>query len=219
MQKLLYFLLVSLSVAVLAACGTNDQVEGDQPDEHTENVEDGTGGEDEAENSDEASEAEETAIHQAELPELEASKQATLMIEGMEEETTVHLFQHEELGFSTYVPQDMIAGYENGFFNGYANFNDNKNEDARLFITAKDQAELTAYLEEKDFNLSAVDTPAYDFSEIEMTLEKAGFVGRVAFFMKQGQAYALGYYYPAEYGDGFSARSHIITDEIIWHEN
>ncbi|GGM23693.1 hypothetical protein GCM10011351_06850 [Paraliobacillus quinghaiensis] len=225
LNKFLYLLLISFSFSLLVACGTPNNTEDDQVNENnTEDVSDaGNEPEEEQELNDKnetdlEEDVDESDEEKQQTTDLEESKEGTLMIEGLEEQVTLNLFQHEALAFSTYVPEDMIAKYDQGFFNVYANFNDNKNENARLFITNQEEAEITAYLEGLGFNLSSVDTPAYDFSEKELSLEKEGFLGRVAFFKKHEKPYALAYYYPAEYGDGFSGRASIVVGEIVWHE-
>lgn len=210
MMKRLFFVLLA-SLLMLFACNTNDttdDVEGDQnlPVETPDDDDDQT---------DDDSTDDDTAV----LPNLPATKTETMMIEGMEEEMTLNLLQDEEADFSIYIPDDMQGTFTDGDLNVYTNFGDTLNEDARLFIYEESKAEVLATLEGKGFTTEATDTTAFDFTDTEHALVKDGFSGRISSFTYQGDEYTIGYYYPSEFGDGFSARLPLIVDSLVWHDS
>lgn len=86
-------------------------------------------------------------------------------------------------------------------------------------MTEEDQDDVTEHLEADDFVLNETDSFAYDFSNQEFLLEKPGFIGRVAILTVADQEYAIGYYYPEEFADGFSLRSDLIIENIVWHDS
>ena len=86
-----------------------------------------------------------------------------------------------------------------------------------MFITATPKQTVLTELEENEFTVKEADAFAYEFSDEEFHLEKQGFIGRVSFFTENDQDYSIGYYYPEEFADGFSARSALIVDNIVWH--
>ncbi|WP_077211973.1 hypothetical protein [Bacillus dakarensis] len=209
MKKIsILFLIILL---LLGACGTNgehdviDEKEGQN--EQVNKEEDGAGDE----------VAEEDAEQPTSMPELEETKTVEMLIEGTTEEKVVKLHHHEQLGFSTYVPEDMVVESDVQVFNVYTNFEGVKNEDARLFVVKLTEKKGTDYLEEAGFTLTEVNNKAYEFSEKEYSIKKKVLIGRVSTFTQNDESYMLGYYYPSEYGDGFSARSNIIVDEMVWH--
>lgn len=209
MKKIsILFLIILL---LLGACGTNEEHdvidEKEGQNEQVNKEEDGAGDE----------VAEEDAEQPTSMPELEETKTVEMLIEGTTEEKVVKLHHHEQLGFSTYVPEDMVVESDDQVFNVYTNFEGVKNKEARLFVVKLTEKEGTDNLEEAGFTLTEVNNKAYEFSEKEYSIEKKGLIGRVSTFTQNDESYMLGYYYPSEYGDGFSARSHIIVDEMVWH--
>lgn len=192
--------LLLISLLFLGACEANEQEEHEQVNGENTGVID-----------------EEDVEKPSTMPELEETKTVDMLIEGTTEEKVVKLHHHEQLGFSTYVPDDMVVEFDDQTFNVYTNFQGAKNEDARLFMMKKTEKEISEDLESEGFTLTEGNESSYEFSEKEYRLEKAGFSGRVFIFTQSNESYILGYYYPSEYGDGFSARTHIILDELVWH--
>lgn len=207
MKKILFVLVLLISIVGLSACGTS--LNSDESG-NANSIEDPVTDQEVVEN-DETEQLDENAGNLAETME------GTLEIEGMEEPTTLYLYQNDDFDFSAYVPEDMVGHFEQNYFNIYTNFNEQKNEDARMFITATPKQTVLAELEAKEFTVKEADTFAYEFSDEEFHLEKQGFIGRVSFFTENGQDYSIGYYYPEEFADGFSARSALIIDNIVWH--
>lgn len=207
MMKRLFFVLLA-SLLMLFACNTNDttdDVEGGQ-DLPVETPDD--------DQTDDDSTDDDTAI----LPDLPATKTEKMMIEGMEEEMTLNLLQDEEADFSIYIPDDMQGKFNDGDLDVYTNFGGTLNEDARLFIYEESEADILATLESDGFTTEATDTVAFDFTDTEHALVKDGFSGRIGSFTYQGDEYTIGYYYPSEFGDGFSARLPLIVDSLVWHD-
>lgn len=206
----LFFILL----LALAACGKNEDIHNsvDKEDEQKEQT---------IVESRETGEGNEQVEENEEVPptllELEETKKVEIEMEGVKEEKVVHLQQHEKLGFSTYVPEDMMAESDDQTFNVYTNFGGNLNKDARFFITKQGEQEIVEYLKNEGFAISSVEEQAFNFSQKEYQLEKEGFIGRLSIFNQNEESYSLAYYYPSEYADGFSARSHIIVQEMVWH--
>ncbi|TFB21397.1 hypothetical protein E3U55_08770 [Filobacillus milosensis] len=207
--------LLILLLLLLGACGSND--ENNDMNQEDENKEQEEQTNEEAENS--VDESEEDKENSGQSLDVEETKTVDMMIEGTTEEMVVNLHNHEELGFYTYVPEDMVVESDAETFNVYTNFQGNKNKDARLFMMKQSEEEIKGYLEGEDFAFSDVDENAYEFSNKEFHLEKEEFIGRVSLFTHNDENYVLGYYYPAAFADGFSPRSHIIVDEMEWHNN
>lgn len=202
----LFFMVVMLAI-VLIGCGTSlnddDQGNADRAEDHPEsnNL-----------SGDESNQAEK------QTPILAEQQEATLEIEGMEESTTLLLYQDEGIDFSAYIPEDMVGHFEQNGLNIFTNYNGQKNEDARMFIMEASKETVLSELETAGFTTKEPERFAYDFSDQEFQIEKQGFIGRVSFFTKHEQDYSIGYYYPEEFADGFSARSALIIDHLVWHD-
>ena len=215
MKKILLVLVLLISIVGLIACGTS--LNSDESG-NANSTEDSTTDQEVVE-SDETEELDDNAadLTDEQKPDFAEKIEAILEIEGMEEPTTLYLYQSEGFDFSAYLPEDMIGQFEQNYFNIYTNFNDQKNEDARMFITAESKQAVIDELETNEFTVKEADIFAYEFSDEEFHLEKQGFIGRVSFFTENDQDYSIGYYYPEEFADGFSARSALIVDNIVWH--
>ncbi|MFD1738028.1 hypothetical protein ACFSCX_15940 [Bacillus salitolerans] len=211
MRNYCIFLLIVL--LILAGCGTNDAdnelgTENEQNDQVIEENDTPEGGEEQAD---------EQAGDGSPLPDLEESKTVNMEIEGETQEIVVNLHHHEQLGLSTYVPEDMVVESDDQTFNVYTNFQGSVNKDARFFIKNQTEEKISTYLEGEGFTLTEAGEKAYDFSDKEFLLEKEGFIGRVATLSEHDETYSIGYYYPSEFADGFTPRSHIIVNELVWH--
>lgn len=213
MKKAFYIFLLAGLITGLAGCNDNDKNNKEEKtEEETAENKDGAANE----NTD-AAEAENEETEHA-MPVLEEQKTVEMMLEGMPEDKVVKVYHHKELGFSTYVPDDMVVESNPEVFNVYTNFGGTKNENATLKITGQTEEEMTKDLTDNGFTLEAQDMKAFDFSEKEFSLKKDGMIGRAAIFNHNNQDYALYYYYPEEYADGFGPRSDIIVKEIVWHD-
>ncbi|WP_017755416.1 hypothetical protein [Calidifontibacillus oryziterrae] len=153
-----------------------------------------------------------------ELPELEKQKTVKMMIEGMEEDKLVTLEQHKELGFSTYIPDDMVVETSPESFDVFTNFGGNKNENAKLQISAKTVEQITEQMEIEGFTIEETTEKAYEFTTKEFSLKKEGMIGRVVHFQHNEKDYSLIYFFPEEFADGFGPRADIIVNELVWHD-
>ncbi|HHW39379.1 MAG TPA: hypothetical protein GXX18_19545 [Bacillales bacterium] len=205
MKKILYFILLASLIIGLVGCNNNDdkkdnKAKGDKT-EQTQNK-----GGVEKKNSEQA------------LPDLPEQKTVEMMLEGMPEDKVVKLYHHKELGFSTYVPDDMIVESNPKIFNVFANFSGTENKDATLKITGQTEEDVTKDLQDNGFTLRKVETKAFDFADKEFSLKKDRMIGHVAFFKHGDDDYTIYYYFPEEYEEGFGPRSDIIVNEIEWHD-
>ncbi|MEC1696342.1 hypothetical protein [Schinkia azotoformans] len=205
MKKILYFILLASLIINLVGCNNNDDKKDDKANEgKTEQTENKGGAE--KENSEQA------------LPDLAEQKTVEIMLEGMPENKVVKLYHHKKLGFSTYVPDDMTVESNPEIFNVFANFGGTENKDATLKITGQTEEEVTKNLQDNGFTLGKVEVKAFDFTDKEFSLNKEGMIGHVAFFKHGNDDYAIYYYFPKDYAEGFGPRSDIIIKEIKWHD-
>ncbi|PXW91802.1 hypothetical protein DES38_104237 [Streptohalobacillus salinus] len=228
MQLLKALFAMLLTFFLLTACGTMD----DDNEENTgtnDQTEDMTSDEDEIDSDDETDsdddpsddmDDEETDDDQPSLPDLAEEKTVTMQIEGMEETIQVDLHQDEAADFSVYVPEDMLAEFDDGNIDIFTNFTATLNRDARFFIYEEDQDDMLELLNAQGFTAEGVEDDAFVYTNslAEWVLAKDGFTGRVSQQTHGDETFMLGYHYPVEYGDGFSARSAIIVDELVWHK-
>lgn len=223
MMKRLFFILLT-SLLMLFACNadntTDDDAEGtENPPVETPDDGDAPDDDDQTDVTDDDTDDDSMDDETVNLPDLPATKTKTMIIEGMEEDMTLNLLQDEEADFSVYIPDDMEGTFNDGDLDVYTNFGGTLNEDARLFIYEESEADVLATLESNGFTTEAAETMAFDFTDTEQALVKDGFSGRIGSFMHQDDAYTIGYYYPSEFGDGFSARLPLIVDSLVWHDS
>ncbi|WP_138416682.1 hypothetical protein [Aquibacillus sediminis] len=198
-MKIIWYVIIALAI-LLAGCGSNEMT----TNENTET-------------DDYEEQGQQTDTTNEEESDLQKNKLMEMEIEGTKEEIKVHLHHHDELEFSTYVPEDMLVESDPTSFIAYTNFADQPNRKARLFITKQDKQTIMDDLKAEGFTVTELDSNSYDFSEEELQVSKDGFTGRFIRFSKNNDSYSIGYYYPSEYADGFSARAAVIIDEIVWH--
>ena len=217
MKKALYLILLAGLVIGIVGCNNNDNNNKDNKANNEEtkqtNEEKNGAAEDNKDANDNDKNDNETG-----LPVLEEQKTVKIMLEGMPEDKVVKLYHHKELGFSTYVPDDMVVESNPEVFNVYTNYGGTKNEDATLKITGQTEEEMTKDLTDLGFTLEPQDAKAFDFSNKEFSLQKEGMIGRAAIFKHNDNNYALYYYFPEDYADGFGPRSGVIVKEIVWHD-
>ncbi|EKN68936.1 hypothetical protein P9E76_03435 [Schinkia azotoformans] len=203
MKKIFYFVLLTTLIIGLVGCNNKDDKKNDKANE---------GNTEQTENKGEKENSEQP------LPDLAEQKTVEMMLEGMPEDKIVKLYHHKELGFSTYVPDDMIVESNPEIFNVFANFGGTENKDATLKITGQTEEEVIKNLQDNGFTLGKVEVKAFDFTDKEFSLNKEGMIGHVAFFKHSNDDYAIYYYFPEDYAEGFGPRSDIIIKEIEWHD-
>lgn len=214
MKKVFNFVLLTGLIIGLVACNNNDDKKDDKAKEEKTEQTENKGGATEGGNDNDEKETPEQA-----LPDLAEQKTVEMMLEGMPEDKVVNLYHHKELGFSTYVPDDMIVESNPEIFNVYANFGGTENKNATLKITGQTEEIVTKDLQDNGFTLGKVETKAFEFADKEFSLNKEGMIGHVAFFKHGKDDYAIYYYFPEDYAEGFGPRSDIIIKEIVWHDD
>ena len=221
MKNIIWFVfIIGMSTLLITACAPNVTTPDGQPNvEENPKVNEENEG-DESQNNQANQEEDES-----DLPQLEATKTVKIMIEGMEEERTVHLFQSQTLGFSTYVPGHMILEDTEEALIAYGkNTDGSKNENALFKISkakVNSEAQLKEEMKNKGFDVTLQEHVRHDISQVEYVLGKGetvdSIVGVASLFEHNDQIYTLIYYYPIEYGDGFEPTVKLILDEIVWH--
>lgn len=154
-------------------------------------------------------------------------KQETIDIEGMPEDVTFTLIQHNQLRLSTYYPPNLVV--EEGDNKLVFFIDENSSEERLAYIEIyginreelssdqseellKPYADYTATLKEKSEHL-------IPFSESEYEINKGtDLVGTVSIFEKNERIYRITVHYPIEYGDGFVPRAEKIISELQFHE-
>lgn len=169
------------------------------------------------------------------LPE---SIETTLLIEGMEETTTLLLYQHEKMPFHTYYPEDML--FEEWIYDNekgvrfFANFGGTINKNAYVEIKVFSQsgivsesdfvAEITGesgVLENRGVEWVEKETDMdriFPWSFIEYYYLNDEFVGSLYLGQHQDDYFYIDVHYPWEYGDGMESRAHLIMKEFLWTE-
>lgn len=156
---------------------------------------------------------------------LPQKKTIPIMLEGMEEKMVLYLHQAKPLGFYTYIPRDMVAKSGERTFTVYSRFQGKVNQNVKFQLIkmghSLNQAEnqLKQRLKNEGFDIQPITQKRFGFAEREFGLKKRGFTGRAAVFQYNERAYALYYYYPPEYADGFEPRLEIILDELVWYDS
>jgi hypothetical protein len=150
------------------------------------------------------------------------TKTDVIQIEGTDQEFTLYLYDNKALGFSTYIPEDMVVEAEHNSMN--VNYTGEKNSNATLKIFANntDTVEKMALLIKSDliskgFKVKPSKNKNFGFSEREFHIESP-FYGAVSVFKHNESIYGLIYYYSGEMGDGFHPRVMKIIDEIVWYD-
>ncbi|EGL83718.1 hypothetical protein CathTA2_0737 [Caldalkalibacillus thermarum TA2.A1] len=158
---------------------------------------------------------------------LPPSKTVTIEIEGIKEEMTLYLHEAKQLGFYTYLPQDMAAENKWKAMLAYFKPGGHKMYKAKLEILTRDEIEsveemaefIQGQLAEKGFTVEPSQARRFGFSAQEFRLSKDNLTGKVSIFEYNQRVFALIYHYPPEYGDGFETRMEIILDELVWYES
>ncbi|MBM7649085.1 chemotaxis protein histidine kinase CheA [Bacillus ectoiniformans] len=210
---------VVASMLGLAACSQNAEAPAEKEEENVVVVEEEEQQAEEPDQGNEEVKENENTESEKPLPELEQEKTVKVMVEGMEDERKAYLYQSKELGFSTYVPENLTFEDKEDELLAYAkNTDGSKNEQAKLHIDQLEDANVKEKLESEGFTLSDASEMKFEQSQEEYSLKKEDIVGYASVFEKNGQKYLFMYQYPIEYGDGFEPSVDIIKDEMVWHE-
>jgi hypothetical protein len=166
-----------------------------------------------------------------------AEKRGTISIEGMDEELRVVLYESPAdfpLGFSTYVPEDMVAerwpSNEGDAVAFVAAFGGHRNEAAAMRVIAHRPGATEHEVEEilsqlaRDLGADLVessDDPRHDWSvrefrSVPRSSRRDAPHGTLAVGRHDGRYYTIAIHYPPEYGDGFAPRTHLILQEWRW---
>ncbi|MGF7186512.1 hypothetical protein GGQ84_002624 [Desulfitispora alkaliphila] len=149
--------------------------------------------------------------------ELPPTKEAIILIEGMEE--TINLQLYEDDTMYTYYPEDMKAqAFDSKTGDGvkfYANFNQVENKD----VYVKIQKGIVDVANENDWTI-VEEFSSYD--NYPWAIEAAYFVtdadttGSIYKGEYQAKEFTITIHFPYEYGDGFYPRANMIIDNIVW---
>ena len=168
-----------------------------------------------------------------ELPE---TLETVILIEGMEEAMTLTLFQHDDLPFHTYYPEDML--YEEWIYDTekgvrfFANFGGTINKNAYVEVKLYAQSDMgsesdfiahiageSGILEnrgvewiEKESEMDRV----YPWTIIEYYYLNDDVVGSLYLGLHEDDYFYIDVQYPWEYGDGMESRAHLIMKEFLW---
>lgn len=184
---------------------------------------------------------------QAEMPapldeqnteELPETLETIILIEGMEEAMTLKLFQHKELPFYTYYPEDML--YEEWVYDNekgvrfFANFGGTINKNAYVEIKLFSQADMGS---ESDFiafvggESGILENRGVEWVEKEADIDRVHswtiieyyylndeIVGSLHLGEHQDDYFYIDVHYPWEYGDGMEARVNHIMQGFHWNQ-
>lgn len=210
MKQNLWRIFVVLTILFIAACTQDEATPDDGLNEQSPVPEQNTS---------------EQMEEEATLPNLESSKKVNVTVEGMAEERTAHLFQSQVLGFSTYIPENLLVDEMKESLIAYGKNMEGTGNEETLFKISKASAnskeELQQELEADGFNVTSIEDKRHVISNYELKLDKEGtsnpIVGIASQFEHEGQWYTMIYFYPVEYAEGFGPSVRIILDEIVWH--
>ncbi len=224
------FLVLMMSALLISGCTRQEP----QPAEEEAPVEEEVIEEMPGEQVEEAEVPQEEA-HREELPE---SVEITILIEGMEEEMTLLLFQEEDMPFYTYYPEDMLSEH----------WIDNNEKGVRFFANFGGTINESAYVDIKLFPVESVGTEAefidrisgesgllanqgvewvekesemeriFPWSIIEYYYLNDEFVGSLYLGEHQDDYFYIDVHYPWEYGDGMEARVNHIMQGFHWNQ-
>jgi hypothetical protein len=166
-----------------------------------------------------------------------AEQRMSIPIEGMDEELRVLLYESPAdfpLGFSTYVPEDMVVerwpSNEGDAVAFVAAFGGYRNEAAAMRVIAHRPGATEHEVEEilsqlaRDLGADLVessDDPRHDWSvrefrSVPRSSRRDAPYGTLAVGRQDGRYYTVAIHYPPEYGDGFAPRTHLILEEWRW---
>lgn len=168
------------------------------------------------------------------LPPRAEARQDTILLEGMPEIITSHLYQAPAsfpLPFSTYIPEGMapetVSAEEGEAIRVVVEFGGRRNENAYLQITALPAGTTEAQAREIARSQAAEgiqpdDVPFYPWSIAEHMFMRGGqrgfVVGRLALGRHGGRYFTITSHYPAEYGDGLGPRIDYILRNWRWED-
>lgn len=214
-------LMTVLLAGALAACsqGTDtpepatdteeEQTEFESKDQHTQDTNEGN------------TASPEKDLSQAPvLPDIPDEITKTVVVEGMEEKRKFEVIHHIDLGFSTYIPVNMITEKtKNSLHLFSSDLEGEKLENVTYQLTKTDsETAIKEALENKGFDIKPTDKHNYPDSVSEFYITKNSVLGYGRIIEHNDQRYAIVYYYPGEFGDGFEPTVQAINEEIIWHD-
>jgi hypothetical protein len=165
------------------------------------------------------------------LPQLTATKQGTIRLEGTEEPITLALYRPPDwfpLPFYTYHPEDIVAGTVTAGEVGQtvrftANMGGVLNDDAfvELYVLPEGMSEEDArvLVRENAQDIGSTrqaDENRFSWSLEEHLFESPEFLGMYALGSHGGRFFQIMIAYPPEYGDGFGPRAQLILNEWHW---
>ncbi|HET6568192.1 MAG TPA: hypothetical protein VFG50_09520 [Rhodothermales bacterium] len=162
----------------------------------------------------------------ADLP---ATKQDTILLEGMPEPVQLQLFRTPDsfaLPFYTYHPSDMVgqlidAGVGNTV-RFTANFGGRLTDNATLEIyvyplgRSREDAHAEMASLARDHQSSRAEEHRYPWSLEEYAFQSPELVGRYALGLHEERYFRIHVAYPPEFGDGFPPRAAVILDQWHW---
>lgn len=175
---------------------------------------------------------EETGFAALERPE---TKTDTISIEGMEESFSFTRFDAENIGFTTYIPEDIVATVvstdEGDAVVAYTYFAGQQRDDAYLsFFLYREGITLEEAMAGTKDMLAAEgyelaerldDYRSHPWAQEEFTFGKDEdniyYMGTAAFGNRGNRVFRVMTHMPAEFGDGFGARIAKIIDDIEWY--
>ncbi len=171
-----------------------------------------------------------------ELPETVTS---SVLVEGMEEEMILHLFQDQSLPFFTYYPEDLKADKINDeevkgvrFTTNYGGIQNPDAYAAILFYLPEFVGSEDTFLERISGESGFLARGEYEWIEKHEPADLTqGWTIREYFYMSdlyagsvyagvhQGQYFLIDIHYPWEFGDGLGARVYEILKSFTWIED
>ncbi|MBU8905802.1 hypothetical protein [Desertibacillus haloalkaliphilus] len=151
------------------------------------------------------------------------TQETTIMLEGMEESFTLHLFEDAD-SFITYVPEDLIPEVSDNdtTYTFYANFGNNKNEEVYLEIKLPYDITQGETLEHDGIQLTKVDDNqhihSWSLAEYQNT-DDNDYSIYASLGNHNGGKFIMITHYPVEFSDGFGPRAATIIEHFYWMDS
>ncbi|SHH22561.1 hypothetical protein [Tepidibacter thalassicus] len=165
------------------------------------------------------------------------NKTDTIKINNSVKDINLKLYDDENLEFTTYIPEDMIAKSKQGdFLSIYANFNGKQNKDAKLRFfspiktvtsNVKNMKEVAInnlkkdgfeILDNKSSDKKLINNSELEFDIIKKKDGKNDIVGTVSIFNHNNRFYYVIVQYPLEYKEKFMPRAEKILENIMFYD-
>ena len=230
MKKRKYFMILVGLILAMAVYGCSPR--SPEPEVTPEE----TTGAESVESSIEPKASEEPVEEPSEQEELAETIETTFLIEGMEEQITLRLFQDHEMPFYTYYPEDMtaetISGQESKSVRFVTNYGGIQNPEAfvsftfyhRELIESEEAfADLitgeSGHLSHRGYEWVEKADPVelmHDWTFREYFFMSDEYSGALYAGMHEDHYFFVDIHYPWEYGDGLEARANILLKEFRW---